>query len=130
MIRYIVNTIRDWLSPQYITPGWRQIVTHGDVAEAHTYPGDTNLAKVIEISNSQSRFYGGDNTIHHTGHLDVETRDGEVVAVWYRCQMLPFEQEEVDDDRARSMRSAMHHPAGPYGMFIEGIELSDTLTAE
>lgn len=46
------------------------------------------------------RFYGDGNTIHSTGHLDVETRDGKVVAVWFRCQMLPFKQAEVGASRA------------------------------
>lgn len=36
------------------------------------------------------RFYGDGGTIHGTGHLDVEVKDGQVVAVWFRCQMLPF----------------------------------------
>ena len=38
-------------------------------------------------------FYGGDGTIHQTGHVDVQlNKDGEVVAVWFRCRMLPFEE--------------------------------------
>lgn len=47
--------------------------------------------------------YGHDKTIHSTEHLDVETHNGKVVAVWFRCAMLPFEQAEVDGERARSM---------------------------
>lgn len=37
-----------------------------------------------------SRYYGDGGTIHSTGHLDIETQDGQVMAVWFRCQMLPF----------------------------------------
>lgn len=38
-------------------------------------------------------FYGGDGTWHDTGTIDVQLNtDGEVVAVWFRCRMLPFTQ--------------------------------------
>lgn len=38
-------------------------------------------------------FYGGDKTIHQTGHVDVQlNKHGQVVAVWFRCQMLPFKE--------------------------------------
>jgi len=43
-----------------------------------------------------SRYYGDGGTIHSTNHLDIEVRNGEVVAVWFRCQMLPFRQHEAD----------------------------------
>lgn len=51
----------------------------------------------------KAKFYGGSGTIHQTGYVDVETRGGRVVAVWYRCRMLPFAQHEVERDRARAM---------------------------
>lgn len=47
--------------------------------------------------------YGFDKTIHGTLHLDVETRKGKVVSVWFRCLGLPFEQHEVDKFRAQEM---------------------------
>lgn len=50
--------------------------------------------------------YGHDRTIHGTQHLDVETHDGEVVAVWFRCMMLPFEQRTVSLDRGEQMVDA------------------------
>ncbi len=50
-------------------------------------------------------FYGGDRTIHQTGHVDVELHKGKVVAVWFRCSMLPFQQVEVDRERAREMEA-------------------------
>jgi hypothetical protein len=47
-----------------------------------------------------SRYYGDGGTIHSTGQLDVGVdRQGRVVAVWFRCQLLPFEQYDADDDR-------------------------------
>lgn len=45
--------------------------------------------KTVEDEN----FYGGDKTIHSTGTVDVQlNKDGDVVAVWFRCRMLPFTQ--------------------------------------
>lgn len=59
----------------------------------------TELKKVIH--------YGNNRTIHGTNHLDVEVdKDGKVVAVWFRCMMLPFKQTNVGDDRADDMRRA------------------------
>ncbi len=67
-----------------------------------------------------TRFYGDGTTIHHTGHLDVETHEGKVVAVWFRCQVLPFKQVEVDAVRATMSASDPDHlPA------IAGLELVD-----
>lgn len=51
------------------------------------------------------RYYGGDGTIHRTGQLDVEVDAwGNVVAVWFRCQPLPFKQVRVAEPRAAEMR--------------------------
>lgn len=48
--------------------------------------------------------YGNDKTWHDSTAVDVETdRHGNVVAVWFRCQMIPFEQHIVDESRARDM---------------------------
>jgi len=46
------------------------------------------------------RYYGGDGTLHDNVELDVELFNGQVVAVWFRCQVLPFVQEEVSQARA------------------------------
>jgi len=54
-------------------------------------------------STKGTRYYGGDGTIHGTTELDVETRDGKVVAVWFRCIALPFRQTEIDKSRADEM---------------------------
>lgn len=50
------------------------------------------------------RVYGFDMTIHQTEVLDVEVRNGEVVAVWFRCQPLPFNQSNTGEVRAQEMR--------------------------
>lgn len=62
-------------------------------------------------------FYGGDKTIHRTGWLDIETRNGEVVAVWFRCAMLPFRQTEIGKERAGEMKGV-----GAMNENIRGIE--------
>jgi len=64
--------------------------------------------------------YGHGKTIHRTGHVDVETdSNGNVVAVWYRCMMLPFEQHVVDENRSSSMKEVAKLPA------ILAIEVED-----
>ena len=50
--------------------------------------------------------YGYSSTIHGTQHLHIETRHGKVVAVWFRCCMIPFKQVFVDGDRAKEMSEA------------------------
>jgi hypothetical protein len=50
------------------------------------------------------RYYGGDGTIHRNGEVNVETdSNGTVVAVWFRCQPLPFTQTAVEPHRAAEM---------------------------
>jgi hypothetical protein len=67
------------------------------------------------------RYYGGEGTIHHTGYLDVETFHGTVVAVWFRCQPLPFEQSEVDGERATEMEWV----SATLGHILVGVEVDD-----
>jgi hypothetical protein len=51
------------------------------------------------------RYYGGDGTVHGNGEVNVELdRWGRVVAVWFRCQPLPFTQNVVQDSRAENLR--------------------------
>jgi hypothetical protein len=64
----------------------------------HDLPPDPNALDV--------RYYGGSGTIHQTGHVDVETSNGKVVAVWFRCCMLPFRQTEVEALRKHEMEDA------------------------
>lgn len=50
--------------------------------------------------------YGDNKTVHGTTLVNVETdpKSGEVVAVWFRCLNLPFDQYVVGPSRAREMR--------------------------
>jgi hypothetical protein len=68
------------------------------------------------------RYYGDGGTWHHSQILDVETADGAVVAVWFRCQALPFREIRVEPARAAEM---IAHPATAR---ITGVELIDPIT--
>jgi len=81
-------------------------------------PGDRWQQK--QALAAPSRYYGDGGTIHGTTVLDAETRKGKVVSVWFRCQMLPFEQHEVEDDRAGSMTAVQSLP------LITGVEVLDS----
>lgn len=50
--------------------------------------------------------YGWEKTIHGTTAVNIERdpKTGEVVAVWFRCQPLPFTDHLTDPDRATQMR--------------------------
>lgn len=50
-----------------------------------------------------TRYYGGNGTIHGSTIVNVETRNGKVVSVWFRCLALPFDQSECDQQRADDM---------------------------
>lgn len=66
------------------------------------------------------RYYGEGGTIHGTTELDVEICDGTVVAVWYRCQQLPYNEVRVSRSRvADVVRLEGELPA------ITGVELLD-----
>ena len=60
-------------------------------------------AKRKAAAASGAQYYGSGMTIHGTGWIDVETRQGKVVAVWFRCCPLPFRQSEVEVNRAADM---------------------------
>jgi hypothetical protein len=66
------------------------------------------------------RFYGDNMTIHGNTALDVETYNGIVVSVWFRCQQIAFEQCEVGADRAAEMLAQF--PVSPR---ITGIQVED-----
>ena len=69
------------------------------------------------------RFYGDGGTIHHATALDVETApNGDVVAVWFRCQPLPFRQTHVAARRDAEMRRMYAESPMPG---ITGIEVVD-----
>jgi len=57
------------------------------------------------MKRKQSRSYGWSDTIHRGHEVNVETDDaGNVVAVWFRCQPLPFTQSNHGAARAADMR--------------------------
>ena len=68
----------------------------------------------------KSRYYGDGGTWHQSGYLDVETYKGKVVAVWFRCQVLPFQQTKVDLERATEMSRGNEHLPG-----LTGVEVVD-----
>lgn len=83
-----------------------------------------------EFARTGTRYYGDGGTIHSSGHLDVETFQGTVVAVWFRCQALPFQQTEVEGSRATDMESMYGNPENgrPYGdngTELCGVEVRD-----
>lgn len=57
-----------------------------------------------EFERTGTRYYGNGGTIHSSGVLDVEVHEGKVVAVWFRCQPLPFRQADAHPARAADMR--------------------------
>lgn len=61
------------------------------------FPRLRNLQPPPEITRDDVRlYYGGGNTIHRTGHLDIVVEDHRVVEVWYRCLQLPFSVSSRD----------------------------------
>jgi hypothetical protein len=67
---------------------------------------------------SPSRYYGDGGTIHHSTDLDVEVHQGQVIAVWFRCQQLAFQQRDVGPERARGMQHVS-------GAALTGVEVLD-----
>ena len=72
----------------------------------------------------ETRFYGGDRTLHRSSLLNVETYKGKVVSVWFRCCALPFDQHDVDGQRAEDM-NRMYQGKIPS---IHGIEIVDDVS--
>lgn len=99
----------------------RPVVTKRTHASGSLVGPDEAWKRKQELAKP-ARFYGDGGTIHGTGHLDVEVDDaGQVVAVWFRCLMLPFKQTDVEPARAREMRSvAVHLPQ------LTGVEVLDS----
>lgn len=82
------------------------------------------LRKKTQPAASAGRYYGGDQTIHRTGYVDVETDSkGRVVSVWFRCQPLPFKQTVVGVDRANDMRGM--YEKGPENFRLLGVQVSE-----
>lgn len=75
-----------------------------------------------EFKRTETRYYGNGGTIHRSGHVDVEvSKEGKVVAVWFRCQALPFKQSEASIERVAEM---MRMCASPIGELC-GVEIKD-----
>jgi hypothetical protein len=56
-----------------------------------TFDEELHKAKQDAAHLSGARYYGDGGTIHGTNHLDVCLNgEGQVVEVWFRCQLLPF----------------------------------------
>jgi hypothetical protein len=91
--------LADWLKHRWYSRGWNK------VQRAFKCRG--------------TRFYGDGGTVHGSTHLDVETHNGQVVSVWFRCQMLPFKQHEVNAMRALEMRKHS------YKVELHGLEVKD-----
>jgi hypothetical protein len=63
-----------------------------------THPGSCALHEV-RPKEGTGRYYGGWGTIHGTDSLDIVVNEfGSVVAVWFRCQQLPFRQSSSQKD--------------------------------
>jgi hypothetical protein len=68
--------------------------------------------------------YGHNKTIHGTTHLDIELdKEGNVVAVWFRCMPLPFRQHSTNDERAEQMRLMYREPV-PLLVAVELIKMN------
>lgn len=69
--------------------------------------------------------YGHDKTIHGTQHVDVEVRNGEVVAVWFRCCMIPFKQWNIGAERTEEMREESKRVNEKFKLNAVDIEIDD-----
>lgn len=84
---------------------------HVDMTDDRRDP--KRVAELVGQSLRESglREYGGAGTIHSTERVDVEvTADGDVVAVWFRCQPLPFKESFASTTRGADMRAMYADP--------------------
>lgn len=64
---------------------------HGHDGPCAAWPIDGDGWTLKQQLAAPGRYYGDGGTIHGSTWLDVEVDgDGQVVAVWFRCQMLPW----------------------------------------
>lgn len=76
--------------------------------------------KPVEHTHTEGRFYGGDGTIHDTGHVDVVLdENGNVAQVWFRCALIPFKQSDRRVPLSERYDNALTSP-------LEGIVFKDT----
>ncbi len=65
------------------------------------------IAAFREAGNPTEDRYGDDRTYHPSGEVNVEIGPGgHVVAVWFRCRMLPWTESRVDACRRADLRQA------------------------
>jgi hypothetical protein len=90
-----------------------KIITEEVESQSARSPEDFGQKIASRIVNYMmgGRFYGGEGTIHGTSCVNVETHDGKVVSVWFRCQGLPYDQTEVDVNRSMEMTRMYSHPS-------------------
>lgn len=88
---------------------------------------DTNKWLAKQALASPSRYYGDGGTFQQSGVLDVEVFEGRVVAVWFRCQRLPYHAAEVDPGRAAEMDNLHSIQDWPK---ITGVEVRDPGTRD
>jgi hypothetical protein len=79
--------------------------------------------EAAKLTDPNARYYGDGGTIHASGEVNVEVLNGEVVSVWFRCQMLPFSAHQVSEYRAAEMRDAFKNLSETTR--ISGVEIID-----
>ena len=95
------HALHEWALDRYHSRGWRK--------------------KQKAFADAGTRYYGDGGTIHGTTYLDVEVCNGRVVAVWFRCQTLPFKQTNTTLGRAKEM-DRMYEG---YRSELHGVEIKD-----
>lgn len=66
--------------------------------------GSRGVTYASPLERTNMREYGHSSTIRTNNYLDIEVDiDGKVVAVWFRCQPLPFKQVSAENARAEDM---------------------------
>lgn len=77
-----------------------------------------------EFKRTGTRYYGNGGTIHGNTELDIEIGpDGKVVAVWFRCQPLPYRAYPANAERAADMRRM--YQEGACKTKLCGVEVKD-----
>lgn len=67
--------------------------------------------------------YGYNKTWHRTHQINVETHEGRVVAVWFRCMVLPFTVSDCGETRAIEMDKLYGEPEGPSAYKVHAVDV-------
>lgn len=71
--------------------------------------------------------YGHDKTLHRTTKLNIEVDgSGQVVSVWYRCILLPFDVTVVDKNRANDMKDVYDNGVIPKLLAVDVEKKNET----